>query len=106
WRSEILNNKVSLLQMMVALLMVFVFITLTDISLILGGVILPFTVYFLVKLKHESNYHFWLTFVSFLIPEVFRLTAAVWVWYLLLYLHAVVLHRTRPHNMPQEPALA
>jgi len=100
-----LNNKVSLLQMMVALLMVFVFITLTDISLILGGVILPFTVYFLVKLKHESNYHFWLTFVSFLIPAVFLLTATVWLWYLLLYLLAVVLHRTLTQNMSQELTL-
>ncbi|WP_231577155.1 DUF2232 domain-containing protein [Salinicoccus sediminis] len=100
-----MNNKVSLLQMMIALLMVFVFITLTDISLILGGIILPFTVYFLVKLKHESNYHFWLTFVSFLIPAVFLLSATVWLWYLLLYLLAVVLHRTLTQNMSQELTL-
>ncbi|KKK34681.1 hypothetical protein WN59_06510 [Salinicoccus sediminis] len=91
--------------MMIALLMVFVFITLTDISLILGGIILPFTVYFLVKLKHESNYHFWLTFVSFLIPAVFLLSATVWLWYLLLYLLAVVLHRTLTQNMSQELTL-
>lgn len=100
-----LNNKVSLLQMMIALLMVFVFITLTDISLFLGAVILPFTIYFLVKLKHESNYHFWLTFVSFLIPAVIFLSATVWLWYLLLYLLTVVLHRTLKTNISQELTL-
>src|SRR5699024_6731297 len=60
------------------------------------------TVYLLVKLKHESNYHFWLKFVSFLITAVFLLTATVWLWYLLLYLLAVVLHRTLTQNMSQE----
>ncbi|WP_411843086.1 DUF2232 domain-containing protein [Salinicoccus sp. HZC-1] len=97
-----LNNKVSLLQMLLALLMVFVFITLTDISLFLGAVILPFTLYFLVKLKHESNYHFWLTFVSFLIPAVILLSVTVWMWYLLLYILAVVLHHTLKQNLSQE----
>ncbi|AKG75206.1 hypothetical protein AAT16_00250 [Salinicoccus halodurans] len=91
--------------MMLVLLMVFVFITLTDISLFLGAVILPFTVYFLVKLKHESNYHFWLTFVSFLIPALILLSATVWLWYLLLYLLAVVLHRTLKQNLSQELTL-
>lgn len=100
-----MNNKVSLLQMMLALLMVFVFITLTDISLFLGAVILPFTIYFLVKLKHESNYHFWLAFVSFLIPAVILLSATVWLWYLLLYALVVVLHHTLKQNLSQELTL-
>jgi len=102
---EILDNKVSLLQMLLALLMVFVFITLADISILFGALILPFSVYFLVKLKQQSNYHFWLTFFSFLIPAIFLLTTTIWLWFILLYIVSVIIDRTLKQGMSQEVTL-
>ncbi|TVT28052.1 DUF2232 domain-containing protein [Salinicoccus cyprini] len=100
-----MNKRVSMLQLMLVLFAVFVFITLTDISLLFGAVLLPFAVYFLVNLKHQSNYHFWLTFVSFLIPAALLLSPDAWVWFVVLYIVATVVHHTLKKNISQELAL-
>ena len=97
-----MDKKVSMLQLMLVLLVVFVFITLTDISLIFGAVLLPFAVYFLVDLKHRSNYHFWLTFISFLIPAVLLLAPDAWLWFVVLYIVAAVVHGTLKKEVSQE----
>lgn len=100
-----MDKRVSMLQLMLVLLVVFVFITLTDISLLFGAVLLPFAVYFLVKLKHQSNYHFWLTFASFLIPAALLLSADAWVWFVVLYIVATVVHHTLKKEISQELTL-
>ncbi|MXQ51608.1 DUF2232 domain-containing protein [Salinicoccus hispanicus] len=94
-----------MLQLMLVLLVVFVFITLTDISLLFGAVLLPFAVYFLVNLKHQSNYHFWLTFASFLIPAALLLSPDAWAWFVVLYIVATVVHHTLKKEISQELAL-
>ncbi|WP_245608212.1 DUF2232 domain-containing protein [Salinicoccus luteus] len=100
-----MDKKVSMLQLMLVLLVVFLFITLADISLLFGAVLLPFAVYFLVDLKHRSNYHFWLTFISFLIPAVLLLSPDAWLWFVVLYIVATVVHRTLKKEVSQELTL-
>ncbi|GAA3721591.1 hypothetical protein GCM10022378_09570 [Salinicoccus jeotgali] len=100
-----MNRQVSMLQLMLVLFTVFVFITLTDISLLFGAVLLPFAAFFLVRLKHQSNYHFWLTFISFLIPAILLLSPDSWLWFVVLYIVATVLHRTLKNEDSQELTL-
>jgi uncharacterized protein YybS (DUF2232 family) len=101
----ILNQKVSLIETLLAILIVFVFITLTNISVIVGAFILPFVVLYLLKLKHKSNYQFWLIFISFMIPAILFLEPSILLWFVLLYILTAVIHSTLVKGASQELTL-
>lgn len=102
---HILDQKVSLIETLITILIVFVFITLTNVSIILGAFLLPFVVLYLLKVKHKSNYHFWLTFISFMIPAVLFLEPSVLLWFVLLYILTAVIHSTLVQGISQELTL-
>lgn len=101
----ILNQKVSLAETLLAILIVFVFMTVTAVSLIFGAVVLPFVVLYLLRLKHKSNYHFWLIFFSFMVPALLFLQPSVWLWFVILYILTSVIHNTLVKETSQELTL-
>jgi len=100
-----LKSNVSLGQTFLAILISFVFIAITTLSVLLGAVILPLVVYYLLNIKHKSNYHFWLIFISFMLPAFLFLSPVVWMWFVVLYILTAVIHHTLSKGHSQELAL-
>lgn len=107
WKGKGVNLKqnVSLGQTFLAILVIFVFIAITSISVLLGAVILPLVVYYLLKIKHKSNYHFWLIFISFMFPALLFLSPILWMWVVVLYILTAVIHHTLAKGLSQELTL-
>lgn len=80
----------------------FLFLFVTEITLVFGMLILPFSLYYLVRLKYKSNYHYWLTFISFLIPVFFFMSPLSWITLVLLYALAFVIEYTLKNKYSQE----
>ncbi|CAM4318259.1 DUF2232 domain-containing protein [Lacicoccus alkaliphilus] len=100
-----MKPNVSLGQTFLAILISFIFITITSLSVLLGAVILPLVVYYLLNIKHKSNYHFWLIFISFMLPAFLFLTPVVWMWFVVLYILTAVLYHTLSKGFSQELTL-
>lgn len=86
-------------------MIVFVFITLTNVSLIFGAFVLPFVLLYLLRLKHKSNYQFWLIFISFMIPALLFLEPSILLWFVILYILTAVIHSTIVKGITQELTL-
>lgn len=97
-----MRPKVSLWYLLIVLSMGFLFLFVTEITLVLGMLILPFSLYYLVRLKHKSSYHFWLTFVSFLIPVFLIMSPMSWISLILLYALAYIIEHSLKSNYTQE----
>lgn len=97
-----MRPKVSLWYLLIVLSMGFLFLFVTEITLVLGMLILPFSLYYLVRLKHKSSYHFWLTFVSFIIPVFLIMSPLSWISLILLYALAYLVERSLKLNYTQE----
>lgn len=100
-----MKQNVSLGQTFLAILIIFVFIAVTSLSALLGAVILPLVVYYLLKIKHKSNYHYWLIFISFMFPALLFLSPILWMWFVVLYVVTTVIHHTLAKGHTQELAL-
>lgn len=97
-----MRPKVPLWYLLVVLTVGFLFLFLTEITLVLGMLVLPFSLYYLVSLKHKSSYHFWLTFISFLLPVFFFMSPFSWISLVLMYALAYVLELTLRKKYTQE----
>lgn len=97
-----MRPKVSLWYLLIVLSMGFLFLFVTEITLVLGMLILPFSIYYLVRLKHKSSYHFWLTFVSFIIPVFLIMSPLSWISLVLLYALAYLIEHSLRLNYTQE----
>ncbi|HJE20232.1 MAG TPA: YybS family protein [Aliicoccus persicus] len=97
-----MRPKVPLWYLLVVLAIGFLFLFVTEITLVLGMLILPFSLYYLVNLKHKSAYHFWLTFISFLLPVFFFMSPFSWISLVLMYALAYVLEFTLRSKYTQE----
>lgn len=100
-----MKPNVSLGQTFLAILISFIFIAITSLSVLLGAVILPLVVYYLLNIKHKSNYHFWLIFISFMLPAFLFLTPVVWMWFVVLYILTAVIYHTLSKGFSQELTL-
>lgn len=101
----ILDQRVSFIETLLTILIVFLFITLTNVSLVFGIFLLPFVVLYLLKLKHKSNYHFWLIFFSFMIPALLFLEPSILLWFVILYILTAVIHSSIVKGYTQELTL-
>lgn len=97
-----MRPKVPLWYLLVVIAIGFLFLFVTEITLVLGMLILPFSLYYLVNLKHKSAYHFWLTFISFLLPVFFFMSPFSWISLVLMYALAYVLEFTLRSKYTQE----
>lgn len=97
-----MRPKVPLWYLLVVLSMGFLFLIVTEITLVLGMLILPFSLYYLVRLKYRSSHHYWLTFISFLLPVFFFMSPLSWISIVLLYALAFVIERSLKLKYTQE----